>query len=216
MTSRPQTISFQGRQGTIDCALDWPQTAPRGWALALHPHPLFGGARDNKVVTTVSRACVQAGLLTVRPDFRGVGKSAGSFDHGNGETDDMLALVAQFGEQFPDLAGAPFVLSGFSFGSAVASQVFARRHEAVPGLEVSALMLIGTAVERFSVAEVPSDTLVVHGEQDETVALAGVFDWARPQEVPVVVVPGATHFFHGKLVLLKQLIQAHLHHRLNP
>src|SRR5690606_20307499 len=113
-----------------------------------------------------------------------------------------LALVEQFGEHFPDLAGAPFVLAGFSFGSAVASQVFARRHEPVPNLAPSALMLIGTAVERFSVAQVPSDTLVVHGEQDETVALAGVFAWARPQEVPVVVVPGATHFFHGKLVLL--------------
>lgn len=216
MTSRPQTVSFEGAQGVIDCALDWPQTPPRGWALALHPHPLFGGARDNKVVTTVSRACVQAGLLTVRPDFRGVGKSAGTFDHGKGETDDMLALVSQFGERFPELAGTPFVLSGFSFGSAVASQVFARRHEAAPDLEVSALMLIGTAVERFSVANVPGDTLVVHGEQDETVALSGVFDWARPQDVPVVVVPGATHFFHGKLVQLKQLIQAHLHHKLTP
>nr|MBF0685944.1 alpha/beta hydrolase [Pseudomonas sp.] len=216
MTSRPQTFSFQGAQGVIDCALDWPQDTVRGWALALHPHPLFGGARGNKVVTTVSRACVQAGLVTVRPDFRGVGKSAGSFDHGNGETDDMLALIAQFREHFPELADTPFVLSGFSFGSAVASQVYARRAEVTPDFQVSALVLIGTAVERFTVASVPGDTLVVHGEQDETVALAGVLDWARPQEVPVVVVPGATHFFHGKLVLLKQLVEAHLHHKLSP
>lgn len=214
MTSRPQTLTFQGSQGRIDCALDWPTGPARGWALALHPHPLYGGARDNKVVTTVSRACVQAGLVTVRPDFRGVGQSEGSFDHGKGETDDMLAVMAQFREHFPELADSPFVLSGFSFGSAVASQVFARRQELAPGFEVNALMLIGTAVERFTVASVPSDTLVIHGEQDETVALAGVFDWARPLEVPVVVIPGATHFFHGKLILLRQLIQAHLQNRL--
>ena len=210
MASHPDTLVFNGAAGAIDCALDWPGAAPRGWALLLHPHPLYGGARDNKVVTTMARACVQAGLLVVRPDFRGVGASAGAFDEGRGETDDMLALIAQFRQRYPDLAAGPFVLGGFSFGRAVASQVHARC--AAPGahVDVAALVLVGTAVERFAVANVPTDTLVVHGEQDDTVALAGVFDWARPQEVPVVVVPGASHFFHGKLVLLKQLVQAHL------
>lgn len=214
MQSTPDTITFQGAAGVIDCALDWPQGAPRGWALLLHPHPLYGGARGNKVVTTLARACVQAGLVVVRPDFRGVGLSAGSYDEGKGETEDMLGLPAQFLEQYPDLRDRPFVLGGFSFGSAVASQVHHRRHEAGAGFEVAALLLIGTAVERFAVAAVPDDTLVVHGEQDDTVALTSVFDWARPQDVPVVVVPGASHFFHGKLVVLKQLVQAHLHHKL--
>ncbi len=214
MASQPDTLIFQGAAGAIACAADWPQEPPKGWALLLHPHPLFGGARDNKVVTTMSRACVQAGLLTIRPDFRGVGESAGTYDKGQGEAEDMLALIAQFAQRYPELASLPFVLGGFSFGSAVASQVHARGQDA--GLAIAALLLVGTAVERFEVAPVPSDTLVVHGEQDDTVALANVFDWARPQDVPVVVIPGASHFFHGKLVLLKQLVQAHLHHKLNP
>lgn len=215
MQSQPDTIVFQGAAGAIDCALDWPQQEPRGWALLLHPHPLYGGARGNKVVTTLSRACVQAGLVAVRPDFRGVGQSAGSYDEGRGETDDMLGLPAQFLAAYPALQDQPFVLGGFSFGSAVASQVHRRRQEPTAGFEVDALLLIGTAVERFEVAPVPDDTLVVHGEQDDTVALSGVFDWARPQDIPVVVVPGASHFFHGKLVVLKQLVQAHLHHKLS-
>lgn len=214
MPSKPDTITCQGAAGAIDCALDWPQDEPRGWALLLHPHPLYGGARDNKVVTTLARACVQAGLVVVRPDFRGVGLSAGAYDEGRGEADDMLGLPAQFLAHYPDLRDRPFVLGGFSFGSAVASQVHHRRQEAGAGFDVAALLLIGTAVERFAVAPVPDDTLVVHGEQDDTVALAGVFDWARPQNVPVVVVPGASHFFHGKLVVLKQLVEDHLHAKL--
>src|SRR5690606_22486483 len=133
---------------------------------------------------------------------------AGEYDEGKGETEDMLGLPKQFLERFPAMRGAPFVLGGFSFGSAVASQVHHRLAEL--GIEISTLMLVGTAVERFSVADVPEDTLVVHGELDDTVALTGVFDWARPQNLPVVVVPGASHFFHGKLVTLKQLVQRHL------
>lgn len=214
MASQPDTLVFRGAEGAIDCALDWPAATPRGWALLLHPHPLYGGARDNKVVTTLSRACVQAGLLTVRPDFRGVGESAGAYAEGRGETDDMCALVEQFAERFPDIAAQSFVLGGFSFGSAVASQVQARLQQARPPVTPAALMLVGTAVERFDVARVPADTLIIHGEQDETVALANVFDWARPQDLPVVVIPGASHFFHGKLVQLKRLVQAHLQQQL--
>jgi len=212
MTSRPDTLIIPGPAGAIDCALDWPESAPRGWALLLHPHPLYGGARGNKVVTTLSRACVQAGLLAVRPDFRGVGQSGGVYDEGRGETTDMLALIPQIVSRLPELDGLPMVLGGFSFGSAVASQVYAQGRDA--GLAPAALILVGTAVERFEVAHVPQDSLVIHGEQDETVALPGVFDWARPQDLPVTVVPGATHFFHGKLVVLKNLVHTYVQSRL--
>jgi len=223
MQERPTTLQFEGAAGIIDCALDWPAATPRngdstalqprGWALLLHPHPLYGGARGNKVVTTLSRACTQAGLLAVRPDFRGVGKSEGEYDEGRGETDDMLALVTQFKQRFPDIAAQHFVLGGFSFGSAVATQTCMRGMQS-QAFKTNGLILVGTAVSRFDVAEVPADTLVVHGEQDETVDLQGVFDWARPQDLPVVVVPGASHFFHGKLVALKQLIDSYLRSQL--
>lgn len=210
---RPDTVQLAGGAGVVDCALDWPASEPRGWALLLHPHPLYGGARGNKVVTTLARACLNAGLLAVRPDFRGVGSSGGSYDEGRGEADDMLGLPAQVLARWPTLAGQPFVLGGFSFGSAVASQVAARADAA--GLPPrAALMLVGTAVERFEVAPAPPDTLVVHGERDDTIALASVLDWARPQDQPVVVIPDATHFFHGKLVPLRQVVQNYLRQQL--
>ncbi len=206
--------NFTGLAGAIDCAIDIPDgglEAARGWALVLHPHPLFGGTRDNKVVTTVSRACSQQGLVAVRPNFRGIGGSAGEFDNTVGESADMAALVDQFRAAYPALAGGAFVLSGFSFGSAVASQVYVQcGPHSERKLTVSTMMLLGTAASRFSVAQVPEDTLVLHGEQDDTVPLASVMDWARPQSLPVTVIPGAGHFFHGNLTIVKRLVLAHL------
>ena len=105
---RNKTIAFQGQAGAIDCAIDWPDDAPRGWALVLHPNPVQGGTRDNKVVTTIARSCVQDGLVAVRPNFRGIGDSEGDFDNGHGETHDMLAVVEQFSEMFPDIAAGKF------------------------------------------------------------------------------------------------------------
>ncbi|WP_459616146.1 alpha/beta hydrolase [Bordetella sp. 2513F-2] len=212
MSARTEIDTFQGEAGRIECALDWPDSAPQGWALVLHPHPLQGGARDNKVVTTIARACVQRGLLAVRPNFRGVGGSEGSFDKSAGETEDMLALVAQLRERHPELADAPWVLGGFSFGTSVAAALYDRLAAAGSTPLPAALMLMGAAVGRFQPGElrVPADTLMVHGEADEVVPCAEALDWARPRNLPVVVVPGATHFFHGKLVLLKQLVLGHL------
>lgn len=212
MAARTETVAFTGAAGRIDCAFDWPEGTPRGWALLLHPHPLQGGARDNKVVTTLARACTQRGLLAVRPNFRGVGGSAGEFDKAVGETQDMLALVQQMRERHPDLAAQPWVLGGFSFGTAVAAGVHAGLAQAGDAALPAALMLMGAAVQRFQAADlqVPEDTLMVHGEQDEVVPLAEVLDWARPRSVPVVVVPGASHFFHGKLLVLRRLVSERL------
>lgn len=203
--------SFMGLAGVIDCTLDWPDTPLKGWALVLHPHPLHGGARDNKVVTTLARACVEHGLVAVRPNFRGVGLSAGEFDGSIGETADMRALVEQFSHEYPDLAAAEWVLAGFSFGTSVAAQLYsglADRSETTPGL----LMLAGTAVQRFAPDSitVPGSTFLVHGELDDVVPLSEVMDFARTRDLPVVVVPGAGHFFHGKLIVLRQLAQQRL------
>ena len=174
-------------------------------AVLAHPHPLFGGAMTNKVVQTLARACVQAGWRAVRFNFRGVGASAGVYDEGRAETEDLLAVVEQVAPQ------GPLVLGGFSFGSYVTSHAIARLHAS---RDLQSLLLIGTAASRFQVASIPADlharTLVVHGEQDDTVPLADVLDWARPQSLPVTVVPGVEHFFHGQLPLLKSLVLRHL------
>ncbi|CAM3368485.1 Alpha/beta hydrolase [Bordetella sputigena] len=211
MSARTEILEFNGLAGRIDCAVDWPEGEPRGWALVLHPHPLHEGTRDNKVVTTIARACVQQGLVALRPDFRGVRASAGAFDKAQGETADMRELVAQWLEREPSLAAMPWALAGFSFGTAVAAQLdatLAADGAARPG----ALILAGAAVWRFQFREIalPDDTLIVHGEQDEVVPLAEVFEWTRDRSVPVVVIPGATHFFHGKLLLLRQLVLTRL------
>jgi len=211
MPARTEILAFNGDAGRIDCAIDWPEGPPRGWALVLHPHPLHEGTRDNKVVTTIARACVQEGYAALRPDFRGVRASAGTFDKAVGETADMIALVQQFLESHGELAQAPWVLAGFSFGTAVAAQLHGELADR--GLsQPAALILTGAAVWRFKFRDVdlPADTLIVHGECDEVVPLSEVMDWAREPGVPVVVIPGATHFFHGKLLLLKDLVRTRL------
>ena len=208
MAVRTEIVGFEGAAGRIDCALDWPEGAPRGWALVLHPHSLQGGARDNKVVTTMARACLQHGLAALRPDFRGVGASAGAFDKSIGETQDMLALVAQFRERYPELAAGPWVLGGFSFGTSVAAGLHAALAAAGDARLPVALILAGGAVQRFQPADIPAPphTLMVHGEQDEVVPCSETMDWARARNLPVVVIPDASHFFHGKLLVLRQLV----------
>lgn len=202
---------FQGGAGEIDAAIDWPSDSPRGWALVLHPHPLQGGSRDNKVVTTISRSCVAQGLLAVRPNFRGVGGSAGSFDQGVGETADMLALVAQFRQTWPDIAAGPWVLGGFSFGTAVAAQLYSSLAEQGER-RADAVILAGPAIGRFRFRGVslPQDSLLIHGEEDEVVPLSETLDYARGAGLPVVVVPDASHFFHGKLLILRRLVELRL------
>ena len=196
-----------GPVGQIDLSIDQPDTAPRGLALIGHPHPLFGGTKDNKVAQTLARTFVGLGYVTVRLNFRGVGKTEGTHDNGIGEQDDMLAVLDWMRTQTEwsaDVATLPLALGGFSFGSFVVSQVARRLAEA--GTPAERLALVGTAPSRWDVAPVPADTIVIHGEQDDTVPLIDVLNWARPQELPVVVIPGADHFFHRKLHLIPQLI----------
>jgi alpha/beta superfamily hydrolase len=211
MPAYTETITFDGLAGVIDCALDWPEGAPTGWALVLHPNPSQGGTRDNKVVTTIARACVQHGLLALRPNFRGIGSSGGTFDHGKGELLDMAALVEQFRVRYPEIAAMPWVLGGFSFGTSIAVQLYAKWDRLQKNLP-NIVVLTGSAALRFRHSDVkaPEDALVIHGEVDEVVPLSEVMDWARPLGMPVVVIPEAGHFFHGKLLVLRQLVQTRL------
>ncbi len=188
-----------GPAGQIDVLIDAvpASVATRGKALIAHPHPLFGGTRDNKVVQTLARSLCALGYECWRPNFRGVGNTAGEYDEGRGETQDMLAIAA-------DMGPGSLVLAGFSFGSFVQSQVNAEL--LLQGREIERLVLVAPAVTRFPVGKVPQDTLVIHGETDDVVSLSSVIDWARPQILPLVVVPGADHFFHRKLTVIKNLI----------
>lgn len=202
-----QRFQLQGAAGPIEavCSLPGADTARRGTAVIAHPHPLFGGTMDNKVVQTLARAFVASGFAAVRFNFRGVGQSGGSYDAGQGESQDMLEVVRQ---AVPE---GPLALAGFSFGSFVASKVLS---ELWPEREPTHAVLVGTAASNFPVAQVPEAarmrTLVIHGEQDDVVPLASVLDWARPQALPVTVVPGGEHFFHGQLPLLRGLVMRHL------
>jgi uncharacterized protein len=197
---------INGPDGTIDLLIDAPATV-RGIALVAHPHPLFGGANSNKVAHTLARTFRDLGYATLRPNFRGVGHSAGVHDHGVAETEDLLAVLAWAQSRWGIL---PLALGGFSFGAFVQTRVAKRLAEGVT--PVGRMVLVGTAAGQVTGARsyvtepVPADTLVIHGEQDETVPLANVLEWARPQDLPVVVVPGADHFFHGKLHLIRDLM----------
>lgn len=208
MNAQTEQLQLQGDAGPVEALRDMPADGvqPRGVAVLAHPHPLFGGSMTNKVVQTLARAFVQAGWTAVRFNFRGVGASAGTHDDGRGECDDMLQVIAQVAPQ-----GA-LALGGFSFGAFVASQVAARLQPT--GRTPEKLVLIGTAASRFEVAPINPDwharTCVIHGEADDVVPLAAVLDWARPQTLPVTVVPGGGHFFHGQLPLLKQMVIRHL------
>ena len=212
MNSQTRRFTLQGPVGAIEALEDLPTLAegavPRGVAVVAHPHPLFGGTMDNKVVQTLARALVQCGWRTLRFNFRGVGATEGVYDEGRGELQDLLAVIA---DGVQGAADQPLALAGFSFGSFVTSHaVQALGAERAP----QQLVLVGTAASRFTVApiapELHARTLVVHGEADDTVPLADVMNWARPQSLPVTVVPGGGHFFHGQLPLLRGLVVRHL------
>ncbi|OPF63091.1 alpha/beta hydrolase [Hydrogenophaga sp. H7] len=205
MNAHTEHLLQVGPSGQLEVAIDRPAGSSRGMAVIAHPHPLHGGTLTNKVVQTLARAFVLCGWTAVRFNFRGVGASEGVYDEGRGELQDMLAVVRS---QAPD---GPLCLAGFSFGGFVASQAVAALHGQ---RDIQKVVLVGPATSRFGVAVIPDElrlrTLVIHGEHDDTVPLQSVMDWARPQALPVLVVPGGGHFFHGQLPLLRELVQRHL------
>ena len=205
-----QRLLLEGPAGALEIVVDDagaeagtdPAPRPRGLALIAHPHPLFGGTLDNKVVQTLAKIFHAQGYVAVRLNFRGVGASQGVHDDGKGETEDWLAVADAMRSRYGQL---PLVLAGFSFGAYVQSRVAKRLSEI--GTPAARLVLVAPPVGRFHVEPVTEGTLVIHGESDDVVPLAEVLAWARPQRLPVVVLPGAGHFFHGNLVELQRLIQ---------
>jgi alpha/beta superfamily hydrolase len=213
MIGRPDSFTIDGPAGLLEVVVEDPEGAPVGLAVIGHPHPLMGGTMDNKVSHTLSRAFVLSGWRAVRFNFRGVGQSEASWDEGRGETVDMMAVLAHH-QADPAFKALPVGLAGFSNGGYIAAQVWARLAEAArsqPALKVpSQLVLISPATSRYEVPKVPPHTLVVEGEQDDVVPLGSILDWARPQALPVTVVPGTGHFFHGQLAVLRDIVVRHL------
>ena len=204
MIRSSERVFFRGGAGRIEAAIESPPAAPRGIALIAHPHPLFGGTLDNKVVQTLAKVFVELGYVALRPNFRGVGQSEGEHDRGEGETGDLVEIAGQASERFGDL---PLVLAGFSFGAYVQTHVANRM---VPERVVLVAPAAGFVVggRSYSAEAVPPDTIVIHGERDQTVPLANVLDWVRPLDIPIVLVPDADHFFHRRLQLLRSIVRS--------
>ena len=197
-------FSIPGTAGNIEGVAHLPDNAPRAIAVVAHPLPTMEGTMENKVVTTLAKTFAELGFAALRFNFRGVGASEGVYDHGNGEVEDAIA-VARYGLQEygqNEHGKLPLILSGFSFGGYVQAC-------AAQSLHPQRLILVAPAVGRFAMPDVPPDTLVIHGDQDEVVPLDAAMKWAQPQQLPVVVMSGAGHLFHGRLIELKDIVRQH-------
>lgn len=200
-------FSIPGAAGNLEGVIHLPDVTPRAIAVVAHPLSTMGGTMDNKVVTTLAKTFVELGFVALRFNFRGVGGSGGEFDEGDGEVEDVLAVVRYARQEY---GGLPLILSGFSFGGYVQARAAQQLHP-------QQLVLVAPAVGRFAsstmlrtgMPDVPANTLLIHGDQDEVVPLADVLQWARPQHLPVIVLEGAGHFFHGRLTELKQIVLQH-------
>lgn len=182
-------LRVPGAAGAVETVIDDPGAERRGLFLMAHPHPLHGGTLDNKVVATLARTAAEADWVAVRPNFRGVGASEGAFDHGVGETEDLVAVARFVEARYPAL---PWVLAGFSFGAYV-------QHRVVQRVAAHRLILVAPAVHLYAFDEVPADTVVLYGDTDEVVPPDTIADWARAQGLETRVLAGAGHFFHGRL-----------------
>ena len=202
-----ERVLLDGPTGKIEVFVE-PKEGAKGIALISHPHPLFGGTADNKVITTLARTFRDLGYITLRPSFRGVGGSEGEHDHGIQETDDQYAVLTYAKQRFG--AQLPVYLAGFSFGAYVTTRLAKQLQE--EGNPARRLVLVGTAAgfiegaRTYTTEAVAKDTIVIHGSKDDTVALDNVLAWAEPLEVPVTVVAGADHFFHRRLHIIRDII----------
>lgn len=191
-------ITLAGPAGVLEGMLHLPDGEPIAIAVVAHPLSTMGGTMENKIVTTLSKTFAELGFATLRFNFRGVGESVGEFDSGNGEVEDMLAVIQHAKDAFGHL---PLILAGFSFGGYVAARTAQHVHP-----HPHKLVLVAPAVGRFAMPAVAHNALVIHGEHDEIIPLADALDWARPHHLPIVVFPEAGHFFHGRLSQLKQTL----------
>ncbi len=194
---------IDGPSGRLETILGEPQSIPKGIAVIAHPHPLHGGTMDNKVVHTLFSTLLELDFITAKFNFRGVGQSEGHFDHGAGEIKDVVTVTQTIRDQFSNqVADIPLLLAGFSFGGAIQLHVSEQ-------LAPEFLVLVAPSVVNLKAPPVPKTTkyaLIIQGDQDDIVLPAEVLAWATPTSQPVVFIPGAEHFFHGKLAILKQVI----------
>jgi alpha/beta superfamily hydrolase len=207
--TRAEILEIKGPVGPLEARLEFPDQSPdadgtfRVFGVVCHPHPLFGGTMDNKVTHVLARSMMECGAPAFRFNFRGVGASAGKFDNGRGETDDLAAVVAEGRRRFP---GAALWLGGFSFGAFVALR----------GAELLApekLVVVAPPVARFdlgSVVHPNCEWMLAQGDADDVVSPEAVLAWAaeQPRKPRLHVLAGAGHFFHGKLHELKPLVIA--------
>jgi alpha/beta superfamily hydrolase len=182
--------------GRIETVIDDPGESRRGLLLIAHPHPLQGGSMENKVVHTIARVAADHDYVAVRPNFRGVGMSEGEYDHGIGETEDMLAIIEFVSKNYP---GLPWCLAGFSFGAYV-------QHRVAKHIQTNCVLLVAPAVNLYDLDTPVPGTHIIHGDRDEVVPLSAAQAWAAQHNVPLTVIPGSDHFFHGKLAELKQAV----------
>ena len=205
-----ETVLVDGPVGAVQTLLDEPETL-RGLALVAHPHPLFGGSNSNKIVYTLAHGLRDFGYLALRPNFRGVGKSAGTHDEGVGETEDLLAVLDYARGRWETSPALPVILAGYSFGAFVQTRVAKRLAEG--GRPVEQLILVAIAAGQvagnrsYQPEAVPRTSVLIHGGRDTTVPLANVLAFAEPLDLPVTVIPGADHFFHGRLPILREIIE---------
>ena len=197
-----EKMFIDGPAGRLESILDEPGEGPvRGSVVVCHPHPQHGGTMHNKVAHTLARAFVRLGFRTLRFNFRGTEESEGSFDEGVGELDDALAAVDWLRSGAPD---GPLWIAGFSFGAAIAVRAAAPAH-------ADGLVAIAPAIYRFARnLETPPQCafLVVQGDEDELVDVEETIEWINGLEPgpELLVVPGAEHFFHGRLVELREAV----------
>jgi len=198
-----QKFLIDGPAGKLEVILGKPESIPKGIAIIAHPHPLYGGTMDNKVVHTLFATLLALGFITAKFNFRGVGKSEGTFDHGIGEIEDVMTVTQTIRDQFnAHSADLPLLLAGFSFGGAIQLHVAKQ-------LAPEFLILVAPSVVNLNAPAVPEATkyaLIIQGDQDDIVLPSDLLAWATPKFQPIVFIPGAEHFFHGKLALLKQVI----------
>lgn len=203
---KSRRTQIDGQAGTIECLVEEVSNGiGETFGVICHPHPLYGGSMDNKVVHTISRALHRLGISTVRFNFRGVGLTQGSHDEGRGETDDAVAVVDWAREQ---LGGQALWLAGFSFGAWIAVRTAAHR-------ECAQLITVAPPVRRFAITEETQPQcpwLIVHGSADELVDCDAVIEWVNSlQPGPeLVVLPDEDHFFHGAQSLLRDTLVQNL------
>lgn len=203
-----KTFSLNGSAGNLEGIAHIPDAFTHAIAVVAHPLPTMGGTMENKVTVTLAKTLADLGCVTLRFNFRGVGASEGEFTGGAGEEQDLINVVeyarTQFGEELP------LLLAGFSFGGYVAVRAAQKLHP-------QHLVLVAPAIGRFSTSSesasgIPTtchDTLIIHGDHDEVVPLADTLAWVKTLHLPVVVLPQAEHFFHGRLTQLRNIVLRH-------